>query len=125
MEKKNGSNFNTWVNEPTAAKASGLAFSAAAVLPSAFGVWFMIMFSICGVTVSGENGYFDWYIYLNFLLPQVSFALAAMFGFRLYRKPIFSGIKQAAAKQKCHAKYFLIALLLQFYLSKKSILLIA
>jgi membrane protease YdiL (CAAX protease family) len=113
MEKKNSNNFNSWINEPTAAKSSGLAFSVAAVLPSAFGVWFMIVFSLCGVSVSGENGYFDWYIYLNFLLPQVSFALAVLFGLRLYRKPIMGSMKQAAVKQKCHVKYFLIAILLQ------------
>ncbi len=108
MEKKNGYNVNTWLGEATAAKASGLAFSFASVLPSVLAVAVLMVLSVFGVTV-GDGAQPDWYLYLNFLLPQAAFAIVALFFLRYRNIPI----KQAAVKQKCKAKYFAIALLLQ------------
>ena len=93
---------------PTPAKASGIAFTAAVLLPSVLGFVFLIVIGICGL---GKDGYekTDWYAYVNYLLPQISFAIVAA-AYLLYTKTPF---KIAAQKQKCKPKYFLIALLLQ------------
>lgn len=100
--------MNSWLGEPTAAKASGLAFSLATVMPSLFAIVIMALLSVFGIAIE-ENNQPDWYLYLNFLLPQAAFAVVALLFLRYRNIPV----RQAAVKQKCKAKYFAIALLLQ------------
>ncbi len=51
----------------------------------------------------------QWYKYLNFLLPQISFLIVAAWYF-LYMKV---SVKSFVKEQKCSPKYYLIAFLLQ------------
>jgi membrane protease YdiL (CAAX protease family) len=52
----------------------------------------------------------DWYLYFNFLLPQISFLFVAVF----YLKYTKTSIKRAVESQKCKWKYYILALFLQF-----------
>ena len=109
MSNLRDNKWNTWLGESTAAKASGLAFSLASVLPSLFAIVVLVALSIFGVSVADNAPQPDWYLYLNFLLPQAAFAVVAWLFLRYRNIPV----KQALIKQKCKAKYFVIALLLQ------------
>ena len=99
------------LGEPTQASASGIAFSLAAVLPTILSVIFLI--------AVGAGGYeqTDWYLYVSYLLPQIAFAITAIW-FLFYTK---TPIKSAVQSQKCKPRYFVLALLLQvglFFLSE-------
>lgn len=109
MENKRTNNANTWLGEPTAANASGLAFSLACVLPSVFAIVMLAVLSIAGVTVTDDAPLPDWYVYLNFLLPQAAFGVTVWLFLRYRNIPL----RQAVSKQKCKTKYLAIALLLQ------------
>ena len=108
----NNSKVNLWtrlLGAPTPAKASGLAFSFVAVFPTVLAFVFLIVVSALGLTQTDGYASQDWYLYANFLLPQLAFAVAAF----CYLKYVGMPVKQAVQKQKCHPKYYLIALLLQ------------
>lgn len=94
---------------PTPSKASGVAFSLSAVLPVALSLVFLIVITALGLTK--ENGYEkkDWYLYCSYLLPQLSFALVAVWFLFYTKTPVSTAVKS----QKCHPKYYIIALLLQ------------
>jgi membrane protease YdiL (CAAX protease family) len=109
MENKRMNNGNMWLGEPTKAKASGLAFSLASVLPSVFAIVMLAVLWIAGVTVTDDALLPDWYVYLNFLLPQAAFGVTVWLFLRYRNIPL----RQAVSKQKCKVKYFAIALLLQ------------
>lgn len=99
------------LGEPTQASASGIAFSLASVLP--------IVLSVIFVIAVGTGGYAqtDWYLYVSYLLPQLGFAITAIW-FLFYTK---TPIKNVVKSQKCSPRYFVIALLLQvglFFLSE-------
>ena len=99
------------LGEPTQASASGIAFSLAAVLPTVLSVIFLIAVG------SGDYAQTDWFLYVSYLLPQVAFAITAIW-FLCYTK---TPLKRVAQSQKCKPHYFLIALLLQmglFFLSE-------
>ena len=51
----------------------------------------------------------DWYLYCSFIASQLGFFLAALTALRFMRQPI----KQFVVKQKCHWKYFIVAITLQ------------
>lgn len=96
---------------PTQASASGVAFSLAAVLPTVLSVIFLIAVG------SGDYLQTDWFLYVSYLLPQVAFAITAIW-FLCYTKTPLKGVVKS---QKCAPRYFLIALLLQiglFFLSE-------
>ena len=94
--------------EPTNAKASGLAYSLAAILPAFLSVALMGAFSSFGLLAEGYQTQ-DWFLYVNYLLPQICFALVALFFLRYTKTPV----KAALKAQKCPMKYVGIALLLQ------------
>lgn len=99
------------LGEPTQASASGIAFSLAAVLPTILSVIFLIAVG------AGDYEQTDWYLYVSYLLPQIAFAITAIW-FLFYTK---TPIKSAVESQKCKPRYFVLALLLQvglFFLSE-------
>jgi len=95
------------LGEPTKAKASGVAFSLATILPQILAVVFVIL--TAKILSDSTQPLPDWYLYFNYLLPQISFALTAFFFLRYTRTPI----KTAFEKQKCPSKYYLVAVCLQ------------
>lgn len=94
------------LSSPTPARASGVAFSLAAILPSILAVVFLIFLAVIGAeNYTGK----DWYLYANYLLSPLAFALVLVWFLR-YKKTSFSC---ACKSQKCELKYFFIALLMQ------------
>jgi len=93
----------------TPSKASGLAFSIATLLPTALSLVFLIVVAAFGLDANPEYTNSDWYLYANYILPQLSFALVAVW-FCRYRR--FT-VKDFWKSQKCSPIYFLIAVLLQ------------
>ncbi len=94
---------------PTREKASGVAFSLSAVLPTALSLLFLIAITAFGLTKTTGYEHSSWYLYVSYLLPQISFALVALWFLSYTKTPL----KDALKKQKCHPKYFAVALLLQ------------
>ena len=110
MQNENKRNIKL-LGEPTQASASGIAFSLAAVLPTLLSVIFLIAVG------TGDYAKTDWYLYVSYLLPQMGFAITAIW-FLFYTK---TPIKRAVQSQKCKPRYFLLAILLQvglFFLSE-------
>ena len=107
---KNTNNFfGGLFGQPSRAKASGLAFSVATVLPTVLSFVFLIVLAVFGLAQSEDYQQQNWYLYANYLLPQISFALVAILYLRYRQIPIATVVKS----QKCKPKYFIIALLLQ------------
>lgn len=113
MNKQNGQNQkNTlacFLGEPTKAKASGISFSFSVILPTVLAFLFLVTLALLGLAKQQDITKKDWYLYVSYLLPQISFAIVALFYLRYQKTPI----KTALAKQKCKPIYFLIATLLQ------------
>ena len=105
---KRQSNFiGELLGEMTEAKTSGLAFSFAALLPYVLSVIFAIVGAIFGLFYEGcEKD--DWYLYVSYLLSQVSFALTAVAFFTLSK----TSVKTVIGKPK--AMDFVLAIVLQF-----------
>lgn len=93
--------------KPTSAKSSGLAFSVATLLPTVLSFVFLFALACFGVSEEFQNT--DGYLYANFLLPQIAFALVAFFYLRYNNLSLTATVRQ----QKCKPKYFLVALILQ------------
>lgn len=109
-QKSNNSNeLRDFFQNLTEAKASGLAYLFATVLPSVLAFLLMIILAAMGML---QNGYdkTDWYVYLMYLLPPVAFAVIVVLHARMTKQTLPKLIK----KQACPWKYYLIALLLQF-----------
>ena len=88
---------------------AGLTYSAAAVLPVILSLFVAIMVPIFGDASFFSSGdYPNWYLYLTYLLPQLSFLGAAAFYFLRSKEPV------KAVVPRCKWHYFLIAVLLQF-----------
>ena len=64
------------LGEPTAQKRAGLAFSVATVLPYLLSVLLSVVFVSVGLLYEGVEDE-NWYLYVTYLLPQVSFATVA------------------------------------------------
>lgn len=96
---------NGLFGEPTTAKAAGLGFSLATILPVVLS--FVLLTAVTFSGTDYENA--DWYLYIGYLLPQLSFAFVA-FWFLRYTG---TSLRAEAKAQKCHPKYFLWAFLLQ------------
>ena len=94
---------------PTQAKASGLAYSVMIMLFYALMFLVVIVLGVAGISLDFKGKEPDWYLYLNYLLPQISIFLAIAIYFAWLKRPV----KQAIKEQKCHPKYFLLAILLQ------------
>ena len=95
-----------FLGEPTAATASGLAFSVASVLPTLLSLLFLV---IVGAMQTEGYAQTDWYLYVSYLLPQIAFAITAIWFLRFSKTPV----KTAIAAQKCKPRYFLLALTIQ------------
>ena len=107
---KNTNNlFGGLFGQPTKAKASGLAFSVATVLPTVLSFTFLIALGVLGLAQTEDYQQKNWYLYANYLLPQISFAIVAFLYLRYRQIPVATAVKS----QKCKPKYFVIALLLQ------------
>lgn len=94
--------------EPTSAKTAGLAYSLAVPCPVILAFVFMLILTVAGVMNEHTEGQ-DWYLYCNYLLPQISFALVACLMLGYTGKPL----KERAKAQICAPKYYAIALLMQ------------
>ena len=104
-------NYTTNKNNllPSAQKSSGFAFSIAAVLPVLLSFIFLLTISVLGLTANENYKTQDWYLYANYLLPQIAFVAVTVFYF-FYTKKSF---KQTLRTQVCKPKYFVLALLMQ------------
>ena len=96
------------LGEPTPTKASGLAYSLAAILPSILSVLCMAVFASFGLMEEGYDSQ-DWYLYFAYILPQIGFALVAWIALRYQKRSVL----QTAKNQACKVKYLFMALLLQ------------
>lgn len=95
---------------PTQAKASGLSYSACIVILLLLSMISSIVMAAAGVKLPENSAlYPEWYIYLNYLLPQIALFLVVVLYFAWLKRPI----KQTVCEQKCHPKYFFWAILLQ------------
>ena len=110
MKKTDENKKITWseslLSSPTPARASGAAFSLAAILPSVLAVVLLITFAIFGLTEYQQK---NWYIYVSYLLSPLAFAIVVIWYLRYTKTPL----KTVAIKQKCQPKYFALAFLLQ------------
>ncbi|MBQ7948897.1 MAG: CPBP family intramembrane metalloprotease [Clostridia bacterium] len=96
------------IGDATPAKASGLTYSLSSILSVVLAFLFMIIITVIGAAKEGYETT-DWYLYFNYLLSPLAFALVAFLVFRWTKSPL----KEELVSQKCAAKYFLIAILLQ------------
>ena len=106
-DKKAKTPFSNLFGQPTPAKASGLSFSLATILPVILSFFFLIVVALAGGMKEGYETQ-DWFLYANFLLTQISFVLVAFIYFSYA-----GGFKESMQRQKCAPRYFLIAFLLQ------------
>lgn len=94
---------------PTQAKASGMSYSATVLILMILSMIASLIIGAAGVTFQKGAPKPDWYVYLNYLLPQISLCLVAVLYFAWLKRPI----RQAIQEQKCHPKYYLVAIILQ------------
>ncbi len=106
MQKNTQQTNGKFLGDPTAATASGIAFSVATVLPTLLSVLFLI---IVGLAQTGDYTQTDWYLYIGYLLPQIAFAITAFWALRFSKTPV----KTAIVEQKCKPRYFLLAITMQ------------
>lgn len=92
----------------TEQEKSGLVYSMAAILPAVLSLLFVIAISALGQT-GEELQSQDWYLYLTFLLPQLSLAILLVCFFKFTQTPLRSGV----GAQKTPWKYYLLAVALQ------------
>ena len=95
--------------EPTPARAAGVSYTLSAVLPSLLSLVFLMTIAVAGLTKTEGYTTSDWYLYVSYLLPQISFAVIAVFWLRYTKTPV----REAVRSQKCDWKYFIVAMLLQ------------
>ncbi len=95
------------LGERTQEKASGLAFSAATALPYVLSLLFVLVGSVFGLFYEGHETA-DWYLYVNYLLSQCSFAAVAAIYFLTAKR----SVKTVVGKPKLY--YFAVALILQY-----------
>ncbi len=102
--------LSSLIGEPTPAKTSGLTFSLATLAPVVTAFAFLLILSVSGLAATEGVENADWYLYCNYLINPVTFALVAWGTLRFAKTPVKEEIKA----QKCEWKYFLIAILMQF-----------
>lgn len=91
----------------TDSKLAGASFSLSAILAPILALVVTVVLLLFGVKdYEGK----DWYLYLNFLLPQLTFFIVLFACFSIKK----ASFKSCVYSQKCHPKYFLIALIMQF-----------
>lgn len=107
--QKRNTPFGNLFGEPTPAKASGLAFSVATLLPTVLSFFFLLILAVLGLGDTEDYQTADWFLYANYLLPQISFALVTLAYLR-YRQ---TSVGVAVKKQACKPVYFFVAIILQ------------
>lgn len=88
-------------DEITDAKASGFSYT--------FGVAFFLVLSLLFSVLLSAFGDGDFLLYAQYLVSPLAIAVLCVFYFKWTKK----SFKQTAKKQKCHPKYYLVAVLLQ------------
>ena len=109
QENKQRGFFPSLIGDPTPAKASGLTFTLATIAMVGVSFLFLTVLVISGLATNEETASSDWYLYCSFLLTPFAFALVSWWILNWTKTPV----KEAIKAQKCHPKYFLIAVLLQ------------
>ena len=109
MEKQTKNFMGELLGEPTAAKASGTLYTLIAIVPVLVALVFSVLLGALGV-LTKETTEQTWYLYVNVLLVQLSFALVAFAYFKWTKQPV----QKTIGLEKCPWKYFLLALVLQF-----------
>ncbi len=104
----NAKPFEKYFGLSTPSKTAGLAFSIATILLVVISFLFSVVLTTAGLEAESV-GNPDWLLYLSYILPQLAFALTIWFALA------YQGVavKTAVRSQKCHWKYFIIALVLQ------------
>lgn len=105
-KNRNSEGFvSSLIGERTPAKTAGLVYtvSALAIFALSFVLSFALMFS------PAEEGTPQWLLYAQFLAVPVSFLFVLPLYFSYTKTPVKAFVKE----QKCPAKYYLIAVLLQ------------
>jgi len=111
-EKKRGF-LAEMLGEPTPFKASGFAFTLAALLPQVL----FFVFLAFAPKVGKERP--DWFLYASFLIPQLSFALVAW----VFQRQTGVSVKERLKAQiSCKKRYYFIALTMQLGLFSLSFL---
>ena len=105
---KNGG-LTSLIGESTPAKASGLTYSLAAIFTVVVAFLFIIFIALLGLTKEGYEQA-DWFLYCSYLLTPFTFGMIAWCILRWSGKSVGEEIRA----QACPAKYFGIAILLQF-----------
>lgn len=108
QEKQNFS--EKLLGQPTPAKTAGVVFSAALILPTLLAFVAVIFLAVCGLTPTAGKKMPDWYLYLNYTLTPLAFGLVAFWALRYNQKTLATVFKANC----CKAKYYIIALALQF-----------
>lgn len=101
--------FSSLIGDPTPAKASGFTFTLATLAMVGVSVLFLMALVVSGLATNEETASSDWYLYCSYLLTPLTFALVSWWVLNWTKTPV----KEAIKAQKCHPKYFLIAVLLQ------------
>ncbi|MBE5745642.1 MAG: CPBP family intramembrane metalloprotease [Clostridiales bacterium] len=96
------------LGEHTRAKGAGLSFSLSTVLATMLLFVIILVLSIFGVAKEGFEKT-EWYLYLCYVLPPIASVVIVGYYLRYVNKPVSTAIKE----QKCHYKYFLLAIALQ------------
>ena len=110
MKNTNGKQPNLLeglLGEMTEKKASGLAFSLAAVLPYLLALLFAIAGGLFGLFHEGVEQE-NWYLYVGYLLSQSSFAIVAVLFFYFAKTPVQSVIGKPTVWD------FALAMIVQF-----------
>ncbi len=100
--------FSSLLGKATPAKASGMAYTLATLIPAVLGFVFIFFVTVLN-GVSENVTEQDWYLYCSYLLSPISFLVVIVWFLRYTETPV----KKAVFAQKCHWKYFLLATLLQ------------
>ncbi len=93
---------------PTKAKGAGLAFSLASTLGTLLLFIVMLVLAVFGLMKEGYQNT-QWYLYLCYIIPPVASLMIASYYLRYTKTPV----KGAVKAQKCHYKYFILAIALQ------------
>lgn len=101
-EQQNEGFLYSLVGERTHAKTAGLSYTVAAL--AIFGVSFLLLIFIGTAPISK-----DWELYLGYLSSPLAFLLVGVWYFSYTKTPVKAFVKE----QKCHWKYYILAMLLQ------------
>ncbi len=102
-----------FLGEPTPSKAAGFAFTLAAILPQ------VLFFAVLAFAPAAGEQKPDWYLYASFLVPQLSFALVALFFKSWKGESLKASFK---AQTSCKKRYYFIAVAMQIGLLSLSYL---